>query len=73
MTSIGKILICAGFFLVAAGIIFYLFGDKLTWLGKLPGDVRIERENYHFYFPITTMILVSIFLTILLWLARRFF
>ena len=73
MTSIGKILIGTGIFLVAAGIIFYFFGDKLTWLGKLPGDIRIERENYRFYFPVTTMILVSIFLTLLLWLARRFF
>lgn len=55
------------------GIFFWLAGDKLSWLGKLPGDIRIERENMNFYFPFTTMILLSILLSGILWLIRKFF
>lgn len=45
----------------------------LGWFGRLPGDVRIERENVRFYFPITSMILISVLLTLVLNLLRRFF
>ncbi|MDQ6757673.1 MAG: DUF2905 domain-containing protein, partial [Bacteroidota bacterium] len=45
---------------IIAGVIIYFFHDKLNWLGKLPGDIRIEKENFKFYFPITTMIILSI-------------
>lgn len=47
------------------GIIFYFFGDKLSWLGKLPGDIRIEKENSSFYFPITTCILISLLVALI--------
>lgn len=72
-TEIGKWLIAIGFLIVFGGIVIYFFGDKLGWLGNLPGDIRIEKEHFSFYFPITTMIIVSIILSILLTLLARFF
>ncbi|MGI6338809.1 MAG: DUF2905 domain-containing protein [Bacteroidales bacterium] len=73
MPSLGKILIVAGIILVIAGIVIYFSGDKLGWIGHLPGDIRIEKENVRFYFPITTMIILSIVLSIIIWLARKLF
>lgn len=67
----GKYIIITGIILVAAGVIIYFFHDKLYWLGRLPGDIRIERENFRFYFPITTMILLSIIFSLVLWLCRK--
>jgi hypothetical protein len=72
MPNTGKLIIYGGVFIVLIGLIVYFFGDKLSWLGRLPGDIRIERENFSFYFPITTMILISIALSLLLRLLRRF-
>lgn len=73
MSELGKWLIGIGFLIVFGGIILYLFGDKLGWLGSLPGDIRVEKENFSFYFPVTTMIIISIILSILLTLIARFF
>jgi len=73
MSSLGKILIVAGVILIIAGIIIYFSGNKLGWIGHLPGDIRIEKENVRFYFPITTMIILSIVLSIIIWLARKLF
>lgn len=73
MQQTGKILIIAGIILVIAGLIIYFAGNKLTWLGHLPGDIRIEKENVRFYFPVTTMILVSLILSLILYLIRKFF
>lgn len=56
-------IIGAGVFLIGAS--YYLAGDKLRLIGNLPGDIRIEKENFKFYFPITTMILVSVLVNIL--------
>ncbi|MBD0296405.1 MAG: DUF2905 domain-containing protein [Flavisolibacter sp.] len=72
MPSIGKYLIIAGVVLIVIGVIVYFLHDKLHWFGRLPGDIRMERENFRFYFPITTMILLSLLLTILLNIIRRF-
>jgi hypothetical protein len=60
--SAGKWVIIAGFIIVLIGVIIYFFHDKLHWIGNLPGDIRIERENFRFYFPLTTMLLVSLFI-----------
>lgn len=68
-----KWLIVAGVLLIMAGLIWYLAGDKLSFLGKLPGDIRIERENFRFYFPITTMILLSILLNLIVRLIHWIF
>ena len=69
----GKWIIIAGILIIVFGIVIYFFHDKLNWLGKLPGDIRIEKENFRFYFPITTMIIVSVLLTILINVFKKFF
>jgi len=69
----GKIIIIIGVIIVLAGLIVYFFHDKLNWIGRLPGDVRIEKENFKFYFPITTMIALSLLLTLIAQIIKRFF
>jgi hypothetical protein len=73
MPQLGKILIGAGALLILAGVIIYFLGNKMTWLGHLPGDIRIEKEHVRFYFPITTMILLSIVFTVVMWIVRKIF
>ena len=68
----GKWIILAGGLIVLIGVIIYFFHDKLHWIGRLPGDIRVEKENVRFYFPITTMLLLSVLVTILLRLIKRF-
>jgi hypothetical protein len=70
--STAKILIVVGALLIIAGLIFYFFGDKLRWLGRLPGDIRIEKENSSFYFPITTCILISLVATLIFKIIQWF-
>ncbi len=70
MNDFGKILIFFGLVLVAVGLIF-LLGPKIPWLGKLPGDITIKKDNFTFYFPLATSIVISILLTILFSLFRR--
>jgi uncharacterized membrane protein len=69
----GKWIIGIGAIILIIGIILYFFHDKLNWIGRLPGDIRIEKENFRFYFPISTMILFSLLGTVILWLIRKFF
>ena len=69
----GKYIIIAGIVIVLLGVIIYFFHDKLNWIGRLPGDIRIEKENFRFYFPITTMILLSVIASLLIWLWRKIF
>jgi thiosulfate reductase cytochrome b subunit len=66
----GKILIIIGLILVLAGLL-YLYGSKIPFLGKLPGDIRIERENFSFYLPVGTCLLISALLSLILWLFKR--
>ena len=68
----GKYLILIGIAVVVIGIIVYFLSDKLHWLGRLPGDIRIEKENFSFFFPLTTMLLLSGLLNLIIWLIRRF-
>lgn len=68
----GKYLIIIGLLVVLVGVVVYFLSDKLHWLGRLPGDIRIEKENFRFYFPITTMLLLSGVLNLLIWLFRKF-
>jgi len=69
----GKWIIVAGIIVVVIGILIYFFHDKFNWLGKLPGDIRIEKENFRFYFPVTTMIIISIVLTLLINIIKKIF
>jgi len=72
MQHISKILMIAGGMLFLLGLLFFLTGDKWGWIGKLPGDFKIERENFSFYFPFTTMILLSILISIIWRIIARF-
>jgi hypothetical protein len=66
MTSLGKLLIVFGIVLVGLGFLI-TFYDKIPYLGRLPGDIHIKRENFQFYFPITTSVVLSLLLTLVLW------
>jgi H+/Cl- antiporter ClcA len=68
----GKWIIIAGIVLIIAGTIWYFFHDKLNWLGNLPGDFKVEKENFSFYFPLATMLLLSLLLNAILWLVKKF-
>ena len=80
-TTLGKVLIGIGFGIIALGVLLVIvdripgFGSAFSWLGKLPGDISIKRDNFSFYFPIATSILLSILLSLLFylvgWLFRR--
>ncbi|MVM32894.1 DUF2905 family protein [Spirosoma sp. HMF4905] len=73
-STLGKYIILIGVAIILIGLIVYFFGDKLNWLGRLPGDIRVEGKNGGgFYFPIVTCIIVSIVLNLLIGLIRRFF
>ena len=67
----GKYILLAGIILVVLGILVYFFSDKLQWLGKLPGDIRIEKENTRIYFPWVTMLLLSGVLNGIIYLIRK--
>jgi len=69
----GKWIIGIGVIIILVGIIIYFFHDKLNWIGRLLGDIQIEKENFRFYFPIVTMILFSLLGTLIIWLIRKFF
>lgn len=71
MQQAGKVLIIIGIILAIAGLIIYFAGNRLGWLGHLPGDIRIEKENMKIYIPITTMILISVVLSLILYLIRK--
>jgi H+/Cl- antiporter ClcA len=66
-----KLLVGAGLALVVAGMLAWLLQGKLNWLGRLPGDIRVEKEHFRFYFPLTTMLLLSLLLNLILWAVRR--
>jgi hypothetical protein len=68
----GKYIIILGIIIILIGALIYFFHDKLNWLGRLPGDIRIEKENFRFYFPITTMIILSIVVSLVIQLIRKF-
>jgi hypothetical protein len=71
MMPIGKTLIILGAVLVGVGLLVTFF-DKIPFLGKLPGDIHIKRENFQVYFPIATSAALSLLLTIILWILSYF-
>ncbi|MBT1071788.1 DUF2905 domain-containing protein [Pelotalea chapellei] len=70
MNGLGRSLVTIGVVLVVVGLIISL-GPRIPWIGKLPGDIYIKKENFSFYFPIGTCILISLLLSFVLWLLRR--
>ncbi len=72
MQEVGKMLLALGLVIAAVGLVL-MFAGKVPFLGRLPGDIRIERENFSFSFPIVTCIIASVVLTLILNLAMRLF
>ncbi len=70
MQELGKLLIVFGIVAVLFGAALWS-GFGAGWLGRLPGDIRVERGNSGFYFPIVTCIVLSIVLSLIMWLFRR--
>ncbi|HEX9445240.1 MAG TPA: DUF2905 domain-containing protein [Candidatus Binatia bacterium] len=70
MGTLGRTLIIFGILLVVLGLVFSL-GSKIPWLGRLPGDIYIQRDNFTFYFPLTTCLLLSLIISLVLYLFRR--
>lgn len=70
MNYIGKVLVSVGVVMIIVGGIFMLSG-KIPWLGRLPGDIYVQKKNFSFFFPITTSIILSIVISIILILLRR--
>ncbi|MFT4565415.1 MAG: hypothetical protein ACI9FN_000368 [Saprospiraceae bacterium] len=70
--DLGKGLIVFGALLLLIGCVIYFGGAKLNWLGKLPGDIRIDRENFKIYFPFTIMIVLSVVVNLLIRMWRYF-
>ncbi|MBI5628198.1 MAG: DUF2905 domain-containing protein [Candidatus Rokubacteria bacterium] len=74
MTDLGKILVGFGVVMIVLGGILLLAGNlsgKVPWIGRLPGDIYIERGNWRFHFPLATSVIISIVLTLLLSLFGR--
>jgi hypothetical protein len=67
---LGKMLILIGVFIILIGLLLIL-GEKIPWVGRLPGDIIIRKKNFTFYFPIVTSIIISIVLTLLFALLRK--
>ncbi len=70
VNSLGKTLVVCGIVLAIVGLVF-MFGSKIPWFGRLPGDIYIQKKGFSFYFPIATSILISVILSISLLLFRR--
>jgi Zn-dependent protease with chaperone function len=70
ISNFGKILIFLGIILITAGMLF-MFGARIPWFGKLPGDICIKKENFTLYFPLATSILLSIALSIIMLFMGR--
>lgn len=68
--SFGKMLIFAGLALVLVGLIF-TFSAKIPWLGRLPGDIYVQKKGFSLYFPLTTSIIISIIISVILVLLRK--
>ncbi|MBU0503339.1 MAG: DUF2905 domain-containing protein [Candidatus Omnitrophota bacterium] len=68
--ELGKILIISGIILLGLGLAL-VFAGKIPFIGRLPGDILIQKNNFSFYFPLTTSIVVSIILSIIFWLWSR--
>ncbi|HXG37205.1 MAG TPA: DUF2905 domain-containing protein [Bacteroidota bacterium] len=71
MVGIGKLLVLLGAVLVVIGLVL-MVAPKIPFLGKLPGDIHIKKDNFEFYFPLATSIVLSLVLSGILWLISHF-
>ncbi len=69
--TMARLLIICGALLLGAGVLLW-FGPKVPWVGRLPGDIMIQREHFTFYFPLASCLLVSLLCSLVWWLIRRF-
>lgn len=70
LSSLGKALVIAGLVIAGVGMVLIL-APRVPWLGRLPGDILIKKDNFRFFFPVTTCIVISILLTLLFYLFRK--
>ena len=70
-TNFGWVILALGLVIAGVGVVWIL-APSIPWLGQLPGDVRIESKNFRLYFPLTTCLLLSLLLSVALWLIRHF-
>lgn len=70
MPGLGKSLIIIGIIIIIIGL-FAAYGPKIPYLGKLPGDIHVKRDNFVFYFPLATSILISVILSLILYFFTR--
>jgi Na+-driven multidrug efflux pump len=70
MTDIGKTLIALGLLIALVGVVLTFVG-RVPWLGRLPGDIHVQRGNWSFYFPLATSLLLSVVLSVLFYLFGR--
>lgn len=68
--QIGRLLVAAGVLIALVGGLILLSG-RVPWIGRLPGDILVQKKNFTFYFPLATSILISLLLTFLFWLFGR--
>jgi uncharacterized protein YybS (DUF2232 family) len=71
MPEMGKLLVVVGVLIAIVGVLMWT-GVGRGWLGRLPGDINYSRQNFSFHFPIVTCLLLSIVLTVVMWLLRKF-
>ena len=69
-SDVGKALVALGLLIALAGVVLMLVG-RVPWLGRLPGDIHFQRGNFSFYFPLATSLLLSVVLTLLLYIIGR--
>jgi len=68
--ALGKMLVLLGVFIILIGLLL-MVGDKIPWVGRLPGDIVIKKEKFTFYLPLTTSILISLLITLFFALFRK--
>ncbi|MDP3767514.1 MAG: DUF2905 domain-containing protein [Dehalococcoidia bacterium] len=70
LPGLGRALVLFGSLIVVAGLLL-MAGPKLPWLGRLPGDIHIQREGFSFFFPLTSCLVVSAAISLVAWIVRR--
>ena len=70
MEGMGKSLIVIGLLLIVIGVAI-AFGPRIPFIGKLPGDIYIKKDNFTFYFPLATSVLISVIITFVMYLFRK--
>lgn len=68
----GKYLMIGGVIILIAGVLVYFVHNQFNWFGNLPGDIKVKSKNTRIYFPVVTMIIVSIVLTLIINIIKKF-